>query len=182
MTTILKIARLGESILQQKASPIELDQLDDYQSLITDMITTLESLEGRVGIAAPQVFVSKRLFVYRIPKTIHSRYQTSGFREIPLTVVINPEYTLLNDQKDLGWEACLSVPGLMGQVSRHRAIRLSYWDRNGTKQEDILEGFPARVVQHECDHLDGLIYPMRMDDISSLGFEEEIVNRLKSSI
>ena len=123
---------------------------------------------GGVGLAAPQVHVSLQLIIFEVPT---GRSETE--ENIPLTILINPKILMLTKKTETDWEGCLSVPGLRGKVERPKKIKYSGFDLNGNKIETIAEGFHARVVQHECDHLLGILYPQRMKDISSLQFVSE---------
>lgn len=172
---ILKTAKLGNPILKRVADPVSSQELCDLRPIVTDMWETLNHLGERIGLAAPQVFIPKRFFIYRIPIKKHSRYQVEEMQSIPLTVVINPSLTPLSDEKNMGWEACISVPGYMGQVERYTHIQVDFTTIEGQKVFLKASGFHARVLQHEYDHLDGICYTERMKDFSSLGTEEEIL-------
>jgi peptide deformylase len=169
---ILKIARMGHPVLKARAEPVSDPKSQEVQQLIRDMVETLEDVGG-IGLAAPQVHVSKRVVVFYVPG---ERRAASGepAEDIPLTVLINPEIEPLSDEKASGVEACLSVPGLAGMVPRFAHIRYRALDLQGNEFEREARGYHARVVQHECDHLDGILYPMRMTDLSQLGFVEEL--------
>jgi peptide deformylase len=165
---ILKIARMGHPVLHQKAKPVAAGD-PELPALVNHMIDTLADAGG-VGLAAPQVHVSKRVVIFFVPEE-----RAGDDDEAPeeLTIMINPEIEPLSDDKELGWEACLSVPGLMGAVPRYTHIRYNWTAPNGERMSREARGFHARVVQHECDHLDGIIYPMRMEDMKLFGFSEE---------
>ncbi len=168
---IRKVARLGHPVLRQKAGlvlPQEL-RLDATQQLIDDMVETMREYEG-VGLAAPQVHVSKRIFVVEI-EAHHPRYPEAP--EFELLIVVNPELTLLDNAWVSGWEGCLSIPGLKGSVPRCGKVHLKALDRNGRTFEKTLVGFAAVVTQHEYDHLDGIVYLDRMPDLSSLCYDHE---------
>jgi peptide deformylase len=169
---ILKIARMGHPVLRAPAEPVSDPKSQEIQQLVRDMIETLEDVGG-IGLAAPQVHVSKRVVIFYVPG---DRRAAAGepAEDIPLTVLINPEIEPLSDDKAPGVEACLSVPGLAGQVPRWTHIRYRALDLQGRMFEREARGYSARVVQHECDHLDGILYPMRMTDLSSLAFVEEL--------
>ena len=169
--SILKIARMGHPVLHKIADPITDLKDPSVSLLVDDMIETLEDIRG-IGLAAPQVYNSKRIVVFYIPK---DRNRENGAdQKIDLTVMINPEIEPLSYEKNTDWEACLSVPGLMGAVERYSHIRYSWLSLDGNKLEREAEGFHARAVQHECDHLDGKLYPMRMKDLSAFGFVDEV--------
>ena len=169
---ILKIARMGHPVLKARAEPVSDLKTEEIQRLVRDMMETLEDVGG-IGLAAPQVHVSKRVVIFFVPG---DRQAATGepAEDIPLTVLINPEIEPLSDERTPGVEACLSVPGLAGQVPRWAHIRYRALDLQGRMFEREARGYHARVVQHECDHLDGILYPMRMTDLSSLAFVEEL--------
>ena len=165
---ILKIARMGHPVLLQPAVPVE-DPCDpEIVRLIGDMIETMHD-SGGVGLAAPQVHVGLRLFVFRVPASRGGDAAGEGDH-----VLINPELAPLGDAVELGWEGCLSIPGLRGAVPRHAAISFRGLDRGGAPIEGTADGFHARVMQHEFDHLNGVLYTMRMTDFRMFAFEEEL--------
>ncbi len=173
---ILKIARMGHPVLLAKAELISDPKASEIQQLIEDMVETMVDANG-AGLAAPQVHVPLRLVVFQAP----AERADEGIGEeekydhtAPLTILINPEITPVSDDIVEGWEGCLSVPGLRGLVPRHSHIHYRGTTPDGEKFEREARGFHARVVQHECDHLDGILYPHRMRDLSSLIFESEI--------
>ncbi len=176
---ILKIARMGHPVLRCPAEPIADPTASEVEALIDHMMETLDDAGG-VGLAAPQVHISRRLVIFRVPSSREAaeRYRDSGLSEddaeVALTALINPEIEPLDDDLEWAWESCLSVPGLSGEVARHRSIRYRWRTVGGEARERTAEGFHARVVQHECDHLDGILYPMRMTDMSRFGFAEEL--------
>jgi peptide deformylase len=173
---LLKIARMGHPVLRKPAEPVVDPTALAIARLIADMAETMADAPG-VGLAAPQVHVPLRLVVFYVPKR---RADDPGAPEgaatgpVPLTVLINPMIEPLGDEKQDGWEACLSVPGLTGLVPRFRRIRYCGLTTRGEPIARVAEGFHARVVQHECDHLDGILYPQRMADLRALGFVEEM--------
>ena len=168
---ILKIARMGHPILLTRAEPVSDPTSPEIQRLVQDMIETMEDAQG-AGLAAPQVHVPLRLFVFRVPP---GRTQPAdGDGEMPTTVVINPELELLGEERVLRWEGCLSIPGLRAAVPRQAKVRYSGVDAGGQPVGAVATGFHAGVVQHEYDHLDGILYPMRMNDFSLFGFTEEL--------
>lgn len=164
---VLTIRRMGDPILDRMAAPVQDPCAPEVQRLIDDMIDTMRDAGG-AGLAAPQVGASLRVVVFHAPAA-----RAEG-EAVPLTVLINPVVEPLDGGLQVGYEGCLSLPGLTGAVPRHR--RLRYWglDRHGQPLERVAEGFHARVVQHECDHLDGILYPRRMPDLASFGFVEEV--------
>ncbi|MGE5476253.1 MAG: peptide deformylase [Bacteroidales bacterium] len=169
---ILKIARMGHPVLARRAEPVLDPKAAEIQGLIDDMIDTMVDAGG-AGLAAPQVHVSLRLVIFHAPA---ARAEGAA---VPLTVLINPEIEPLDAEQQVGYEGCLSLPGMMGAVPRWRRIRYGGLDRDGCRFEREAEGFHARVVQHECDHLDGVLYPSRMPDLSRFGFVEEIRRRME---
>ncbi|MBT5667022.1 MAG: peptide deformylase [Rhodospirillaceae bacterium] len=164
--SILKIARMGHPVLRRRADTVEDPTSPEIQRLIVDMIETMEDAEG-AGLAAPQVHVSLRLVVFHAPADVEGECPT-------MSVLINPVISPLDDEMEEGWEGCLSVPGLIGLAPRHRAIRYTALAPDGSTIDRTVEGFHARVVQHECDHLDGILYPQRMTDLGNLMFREEM--------
>lgn len=168
---ILKIARMGHPVLISRAEPVPDPTAPAIRQLVADMIETMEDAQG-AGLAAPQVHVPLRLFVFRVPpgRTV----QAEGDGEMPTTVVINPEVELLGEDMVLRWEGCLSIPGLRAAVPRHASVRYNGVDTDGNPVGALATGFHAGVVQHEYDHLDGILYPMRMTDFSLFGFTEEL--------
>jgi peptide deformylase len=168
---ILKIARMGHPVLRRRADEIPDPTAPEIRKLVADMVDTLRDAEG-AGLAAPQVYVPLRLVMFHIPAHRATGAPDDGPAE--LTVLINPIIEPLSEEKQAGWEACLSVPGLMGAVPRFTQIRYRGVGLEGQPIERTASGFHARVVQHECDHLDGVLYPMRMTDLSLLGFAEDM--------
>jgi peptide deformylase len=167
---ILKVARIGHPLVRAAAEPVPEDAIRsaEVQRLIDDMIATMREYEG-VGLAAPQVHVGLRLAVIEVAA---SDERAEG--GVPLTVLVNPIATPQTGDTLLGWEGCLSIPGLRGQVRRFARLRLSANDREGQAYAVEASGFFARVIQHECDHLDGRVYLDRMEGMASLSFREEL--------
>lgn len=172
---ILKIARMGHPVLRQKAEPVGNPAGPHTRQFVDDMIETMVDANG-TGLAAPQVHVSQRIVVFTVYPE-RARAEGDGEGGVPLTVLINPEITPLSEEKALGWEGCLSIPGMMGQVPRFTHIRYSAYDLDGNRFEREAHGFHARVVQHECDHLDGILYPFRITDMSQFGYTEEFTRQ-----
>ena len=176
---ILKIARMGHPVLKRRADPVEDPTAPEIANLINNMIDTLADVGG-VGLAAPQVHVPLRVVIFHVPKARMAAEDGEGEAVgmppmgVPLTFLINPVIEPQSDAMEEGIEACLSVPGLAGSVPRFREIRYSGLTPTGERIDRIAKGFHARVVQHECDHLDGVLYPMRMTDLSKLSFAEEL--------
>ncbi len=170
---ILKIARMGHPILRERAQEVPDPTAPEVRRLVADMIDTMKDAAG-TGLAAPQVHVPLRVVVFFVEAERAEREGEEEVAAVPLTVLINPQIEVLTPDSESGWEACLSVPELMGEVSRARAIRYRGVGLDGQEIEREAQGFHARVVQHECDHLDGILYPQRMDDISKLLFQSEM--------
>ncbi len=156
---ILKIARLGHPVLLRVAEPVSDPTAPDMQRLIADMVETLEDANG-LGLAAPQVHRSLRLFIWRVGDAV--------------AAIFNPDITPLDGPMAASFEGCLSIPGLRGEVSRPSRIAFRGLDAAGEPIAGTAEGLAARVMQHEYDHLEGVLYPMRMTDLSRLGFTEEL--------
>ncbi len=172
---ILKIARMGHPVLAQKAEPVANPSAPEIRRLIADMVETMVDANG-AGLAAPQVHVPLRLVVFQAPESRADEGLSEAERfdhTAPLTVLINPELELLEGETEGGWEGCLSVPGLRGFVERPAHIRYRGIDHEGAAIIRTARGFHARVVQHECDHLDGILYPQRMSDLTKLIFDSE---------
>ena len=184
---ILKIARMGHPVLGRPALPVADPAAPAIARLIEDMVDTLVDAKG-AGLAAPQVHVPLRLVLFRVPPGREmAREESDGGEsdgeesdsapasalESP-TVLINPEIEPIGESMVEDMEACLSLPGLAGMVPRHDRIRYRWTDTEGRAHECEAWGFHARVVQHECDHLDGILYPMRMTDLSTLTFTSEL--------
>jgi peptide deformylase len=167
--SILKVARIGHPILRAAARAVTPEELGsrEIQRLLDDMAETMHEYDG-VGLAAPQVHVGLRLAVIHV-----SSADERSEGEVALTFLVNPEITPLGPELRLGWEGCLSVPGLRGEAPRLARLRLAALDREGQPFATEAAGFFARVIQHECDHLDGRVYLDRMRDLRSLSFIEE---------
>jgi peptide deformylase len=162
---ILKVARLGHPVLRQPAEPLSVEEIrsPEVQRFIDDMIDTMREYDG-AGLAANQVHTLKQIAVIEV----HANPRYPEAPHIPLTVVINPVVTPLTEEMEEAWEGCLSVPDMRGRVPRYTAVRLSFYDRDGQPVSVIAKDFFARVVQHETDHLNGLVYLDRMRDLSTL--------------
>jgi len=171
---ILKISRMGHPVLHQVAQAVSDPQDPSIQRLVRDMMETLADAQG-VGLAAPQVFVSKAVMMFFVPASRSDSDEPE--EEVPLTVLINPEIEPIGDTIEDGWEGCLSIPGLQGLVPRWQRIRYRGINPQGETIEREASGFHARVVQHEYDHLMGVLYPERMDDMTEFGFSEELAAR-----
>jgi peptide deformylase len=160
---------MGDPRLLKSSSTVSQFGTHELFSLIEDMRDTMAHLDG-AGLAAPQIGVPLRVVIFGVDR--NPRYPHA--EAVPETILINPHLTPLADDLEEGWEGCLSVPGLRGMVPRFLRLRYEGFDQFGTKVSREVEGFHARVVQHECDHLDGLLYPMRIRDFSKFGFIEEL--------
>lgn len=167
---ILKIARMGHPVLLRRADPVLDPRAPEIRRLVADMIETVADANG-AGLAAPQVHVSLRLFVFSVPE-----HRGDGEADPPLgpTVLINPVIEPLGDEWAEHWEGCLSIPQLRGLVRRPARVRYRGFDAAGDPVEGEASGFRALVLQHENDHLDGTLYPMRMTDMSRWGFDDEL--------
>jgi peptide deformylase len=168
---ILKIARMGNPVLLRKCDPVADPEAPEIRRLVADMMQTMEDAPG-VGLAAPQVYQPLRLFVFRVPGGRAS--EDPDDIELGNTVLINPSVELIGEERVLGWEGCLSIPDLRAAVPRATRIRYRGVDCDGTVIEREVSGFHARIVQHEYDHLDGILYTMRMTDFRYFGFNEEL--------
>ena len=163
---------MGEPLLGQVAAPV-LRFDAELEALVRDMDDTMRSLNG-AGIAAPQIGVSLRVVIFEVAD--NPRYP--HISPVPYTVLINPQLTPLGEEQAEGWEGCLSVPGLRGLVPRHTRLRYRGFDLHGAPIDRTVEGFHARVVQHEVDHLDGVLYPQRIRDMRNFGFEDVLGTRM----
>jgi len=169
--SILKIARMGHPILLERSKTLNSSEIasnPELQKLIDDMVETLKD-SGGVGLAGPQVYADKRVILAMAPQSDDTSHGNTEF-----TVLINPELEFRDKEQELGWEGCLSIPGLRGAVPRARKLIYRGFDRTGRSVEAEAEGFFARILQHEVDHLDGILYPMRMTDFRHFGFDEEL--------
>lgn len=158
---------MGDPRLLQKAQPVPAFDTPELHALIADMRDTMEALNG-AGLAAPQIGVALQVVIFGVSR--NPRYPDA--EEVPYTVLVNPVITPLGSEMEEDWEGCLSVPGLRGLVPRYKRVRYQGCDQHGQAIDRQVAGFHARVVQHECDHLQGILYPMRMRDLSKLGFTE----------
>jgi len=163
------VLRIGDPFLLQQAKEVEQFDTPKLQQLIADMMETMAACKG-AGLAAPQIGVSLRVVIFGVEH--NSRYPDA--EQIPQTVLINPLIEPCGDAMDIAWEGCLSVPGMRGVVPRYTKIRYAGVDQYGKQIDRIVTDFHARVVQHECDHLDGILYPSRIKDMRYFGFTEEI--------
>jgi peptide deformylase len=164
-----EVLRMGHPVLREKAKPIEKTGTPELRQLVADMKETMAAKNG-AGLAAPQIGVSQRVVIFGVDK--NPRYPDA--EEVPFTVLVNPKLTMLTREVESDWEGCLSVPGMRGVVPRYTKLRYTGTDEEGIPIDRVAEGFHARVVQHECDHLDGILYPQRMQDMSTFGFTKEL--------
>jgi peptide deformylase len=164
---ISPVLKMGDPRLLEKSQPVEAFGTRELRELIADMRDTMADLNG-AGLAAPQIGVALRVVIFGVKR--NPRYPDA--EEVPDTVLINPVITPLGDEMEEAWEGCLSVPGMRGVVPRFKRLRYRGFDESGNPIDRSVEGFHARVVQHECDHLDGILYPMRIRDMSQFGFVE----------
>jgi peptide deformylase len=164
---IRTVLRMGHPVLRQVATPVDRFGTRELQELVEDMHDTMRALNG-AGLAAPQVGASLRVVIFEV--TRNPRYPQA--EAVPRTVLVNPELTPLGEETEEGWEGCLSVPGLRGLVPRYQRLRYRGYDPHGSPIDRTVEGFHARVVQHEVDHLDGILYPMRIKNLRNLGYED----------
>jgi len=162
-----EVLRLGDARLLRRAEEVHMFDTLELHSLLADMRDTMHALDG-VGLAAPQIGVNLRVVIFEVSK--NPRYPDA--ETVPQTVLINPVLTPLSDAMEEGWEGCLSVPGMRGLVPRFTHLRYQGHDEYGALIDRTVSGFHARVVQHECDHLDGILYPMRIRDMKNFGFSE----------
>jgi len=166
---IREVLRMGDPRLLEKARPVERFDAPELAALLVDMRDTMAHLNG-AGLAAPQIGVGLRVVIFGM--RANPRYPHA--EEVPDTVLINPRLEPLASDQEEDWEGCLSVPGMRGMVPRYRYLRYTGFDERGAPVERTVEGFHARVVQHECDHLDGILYPMRVKDFRRFGFIEAL--------
>lgn len=166
---IRPVLKMGDRRLLQVSREVAAMGTPELAAIIADMRDTMAHLNG-AGLAAPQIGVPLRIVIFGVQN--NPRYPDA--EQVPDTVLINPVITPIGAEKEEGWEGCLSVPGMRGVVPRFVQLRYSGFDHNGESIDRTVSGFHARVVQHECDHLDGILYPMRMPDLSKFGFTEII--------
>ncbi|HYF59537.1 MAG TPA: peptide deformylase [Burkholderiaceae bacterium] len=166
---IRQVLRMGDPRLLRVAKPVERLDTPELHALVADMFDTMADRNG-AGLAAPQIGVDLRVVIFGFES--NPRYPDA--EPVPPTVLVNPVIEPLSGEEQEGWEGCLSVPGMRGWVPRHARIRYRGVDAHGRPIEREAEGFHARVVQHECDHLDGILYPRRIRDLARFGFVEEL--------
>jgi len=161
------VLRMGDPLLLQKAAEVTTFDTPELHGLIQDMHDTMAAMDG-AGIVAPQIGVSLRVVIFGVGA--NPRYPDA--EQVPYTILINPTLTPLSEEMEDGWEGCLSVPGFRGVVPRYTQLHYRGFDPQGNVIDRVASGFHARVVQHECDHLDGILYPMRIRDLSRFGFTD----------
>ncbi|MCG2593458.1 peptide deformylase [Ramlibacter sp. XY19] len=166
--TVREILKMGDERLLRVAPPVQKFGTPELRALIADMEDTMKAANG-AGLAAPQIGVDLQLVIFGTD-TVNPRYPDAP--PVPRTVLLNPVITPLGGEEEEGWEGCLSVPGLRAMVPRYTRIRYTGFDEKGQPIDRVAEGFHARVVQHECDHLVGKLYPMRVRDFTKFGFTE----------
>jgi len=166
---IREVLRMGDPRLWQVSRPVEEFDTPELRELLRDMRDTMAHLNG-AGLAAPQIGVGLRVVVFGV----RSNPRYPGVEEVPDTVLVNPQLTPLSGEMEEGWEGCLSVPGMRGWVPRFSRLSYRGFDEKGAPFERTVAGFHARVVQHEVDHLDGVLYPMRIRDFTRFGFNEAL--------
>lgn len=175
--TVRNILKMGDARLLRVAAPVSEFDTDALHLLITDMVDTMRAANG-AGLAAPQIGVDLQVVIFGTD-AVNPRYPDAPI--VPRTVLVNPVITPLGDEEEDGWEGCLSVPGLRGVVPRWSRIRYTGFDQYGDAIDRTVDGFHARVVQHECDHLIGKLYPMRVRDFAQFGFTEVLFPGLDAS-
>lgn len=164
---VKNVLRMGEPLLLQKAQPITKFDTPELHALIQDMKDTMQAMDG-AGIAAPQIGVSLQAVIFGVG--VNPRYPDA--EQVPYTVLINPKLNFISEEMEDGWEGCLSVPGMRGVVPRYTRLHYTGFDQFGNGIDRLVSGFHARVVQHECDHLLGILYPMRITDLSQFGYTD----------
>lgn len=165
--TVRAVLRMGDPLLLQKAAPVEAFDTPELHALIQDMQDTMTHMEG-AGIAAPQIDVSLRVVIFGVGS--NPRYPDA--EQVPYTVLINPVLSPVGEAVEDGWEGCLSVPGMRGIVPRYQRLHYTGFDQYGKPIDRLVSGFHARVVQHETDHLDGILYPMRITNLANFGYTD----------
>ena len=166
---IRPVLRMGDPRLTEPSRPVEDYPAPELNALIADLEDTMQALDG-AGLAAPQIGVPLQVVIFGVD--FNPRYPDA--EPVPHTVLINPVLTSVGSEMEEGWEGCLSVPGMRGLVPRFRQLRYQGYDQHGRRIDRTVTGFHARVVQHECDHLSGILYPMRIRDLRNFGFTEEL--------
>ena len=166
---IQKVRKAGHPVLSRVAEPVSEFGSEALHTLVADMWEVVADLNG-AGLAAPQIGISLRVVVFAVEE--NPRYP--NVEPVPRTVLINPVIMPLSEETEHGWEGCLSIPGMRGEVPRYKHLRYTGFDEHGNELDRTVSDFHARVVQHECDHLDGILYPQRIKDLSRFGFIDEL--------
>ncbi|HEX2494483.1 MAG TPA: peptide deformylase [Steroidobacter sp.] len=166
---IRPVLKMGDPLLLQVAKPVETFGTPELHALLADMQDTMAALNG-AGLAAPQIGVSRQIVIFGVSR--NPRYPQA--EEVPYTVLINPQVQALDEGMEEGWEGCLSIPGMRGLVPRYKRLRYWGFDAFGKSIDRVVSDFHARVVQHEVDHLNGMLYPMRIRDLRNFGFNETL--------
>lgn len=166
---IRPVLKMGDPRLLEVSTPVSAFDTPELHALIADMRDTMAALQG-AGLAAPQIGIGLRVVIFGVEH--NPRYPDA--ETVPYTVLVNPDLEPIGEERDLAWEGCLSVPGMRGVVPRYTRLRYRGFDPTGVPIEREVEGFHARVVQHECDHLDGVLYPMRIEDMRLFGFTDTL--------
>lgn len=166
---IRPVLKMGDPRLLEVSTPVSAFDTPELHALIADMRDTMAALQG-AGLAAPQIGIGLRVVIFGVEH--NPRYPDA--ETVPYTVLVNPDFEPIGEERDLAWEGCLSVPGMRGVVPRYTRLRYRGFDPTGVPIEREVEGFHARVVQHECDHLDGVLYPMRIEDMRLFGFTDTL--------
>ena len=164
---IKTVLRMGDPLLLAQALPVQQFNSPELHALIADMQDTMQAMDG-AGIAAPQIGVSLQVVIFGVGQ--NPRYPDA--EQVPYTVLINPILNFVGDAMEDGWEGCLSVPGMRGVVPRYTRLHYTGFDQYGNTIDRLVSGFHARVVQHECDHLNGILYPMRIKNLRDFGFSD----------
>lgn len=172
---ISRVLRMGDPRLLMQSDPVVEFNTPGLNALIQDMLDTMHALNG-VGLAAPQIGINRRIIIFSVDK--NPRYPYAEF--VPLTILINPEITLIDQEMEDGYEGCISVPGIRGLVPRYLNLKYKGYDPQGNVIEREAHNFHARVLQHECDHLNGILFPQRVKDLTTLGFEDELKETINS--
>jgi len=172
--SILKIAKIGHPVLLKKTKNIDINSLKSIKRVVVDMSETMLDAKG-IGLAAPQVHINKSIFIFCNPEIVQEN------ENIEITALINPKIEKINDETNDAWEGCLSIPGMLGLVRRYSKIKYSGFDLNGNIINNKAEGLHARVVQHEFDHLNGILYTKRLVHKDAFGYENEIEKYWKNN-
>ena len=167
--SVREVLRMGHPALRERAKPVDTMATPELRALVADMKDTMNAKSG-AGLAAPQIGVSQRVVIFGVES--NPRYPDA--EPVPFTVLVNPRIVMLSRDVEEDWEGCLSVPGMRGMVPRYTRLRYTGFDEEGNPIDREAEGFHARVVQHECDHLDGILYPQRITDMRTFGFTKEL--------